>query len=252
MKKVRLDTLLVQRGLAASRERARALILAGDVHVASRPAAKAGELVPDDAEVSLAVRDHPYVGRGGLKLAHALETFRIDPLDRDALDIGASTGGFTDVLLKRGVRSVVALDVGHGQLAWSLRTDPRVVVVERVNARTLTPVQFPHGYRSFDLVTVDVSFISLKLVLPAVPALLRPMADVVVLAKPQFEAGRNEVGKGGIVRDPAVHARIIAEVQHAAAALGFDALGVTPSPIEGADGNREFLLHFRLRVAHGA
>jgi 23S rRNA (cytidine1920-2'-O)/16S rRNA (cytidine1409-2'-O)-methyltransferase len=245
VKKTRLDLLLVTRGLAPSRERARARILAGDVRVNGRPAGKAGDLVGEDAEVTLVVPDHPYVGRGGLKLAHALDVFGIEVANRDCLDVGASTGGFTDVLLKRGARSVVALDVGHGQLAWALRTDARVSVIEGVNARTLTVTDLPPGRTQFDIVTVDVSFISLRLVLPAVPPLLRAGADVVALVKPQFEAGRHEVGKGGIVRDPVVHARVVEEVSRAAAGHGFDVLATTPSPVAGADGNREFLLHLR-------
>jgi 23S rRNA (cytidine1920-2'-O)/16S rRNA (cytidine1409-2'-O)-methyltransferase len=242
---LRLDTLLVERGFAASRERARALILAGRVRVDGRPVTKAGAPVRADADVTLEQPDHPYVGRGGVKLAHALDTFQIDVRDRLALDIGASTGGFTDVLLQRGARRVVALDVGHGQLDWKLRTDPRVVVMERINARTLTPDQLPADARTFDIVTIDVSFISLRQVLPAVPALLSPAADVVALVKPQFEAGRAEVGKGGIVRDPLVQARAVREVIAAGDALGLRRAGDTPSPIEGMEGNREFLLHLR-------
>ncbi len=245
MAKVRLDVLMVTRGLAGSRDRARALILAGSVRIAGRQADKPGHLVPDDAPLELAQPDHPYVGRGGLKLAHALDAFGIDVTGRDALDIGASTGGFTDVLLRRGARHVVALDVGHGQLAWSLRVDPRVLVIERVNARTLTTDQLPEAHRAFGIVTVDVSFISLRLILPVIPPLLRAPGDVVALIKPQFEAGRDEVGPGGIVRDPAVQARVVRDVQAAAAALGLPAVGVTGSPIEGADGNREFLVHLR-------
>ena len=188
---VRLDTLLVERGLAASRERARALILAGSVRVNGQPASKAGTPVPLDADVAVATADHPYVGRGGLKLAHALETFGIQVTGRTALDIGASTGGFTDVLLQRGAARVVALDVGHGQLDWKIRNDPRVDVVERVNARTLTAAALPPGRAPFDIVTIDVSFISLRHILPVVPPLTRDDADVIALVKPQFEAGRD-------------------------------------------------------------
>jgi len=245
MARVRLDTLVVARGLAASRERARALILAGEVRVAGRVADKAGHLVADDAEITLTGADHPYVGRGGVKLAHALEAFGIDPAGRLALDIGASTGGFTDVLLRAGAARVVALDVGHGQLDWALRTDPRVVVLERVNARTLTPDQLPPDCRAVDLVTIDVSFISLRLVLPAVPPLVRPGADVVALVKPQFEAGRDEVGRKGLVRDPQVHARVVEEVRAAADRVGLARVAETPSPITGAEGNREYFLHLR-------
>jgi 23S rRNA (cytidine1920-2'-O)/16S rRNA (cytidine1409-2'-O)-methyltransferase len=244
-KPLRLDTLLVERGLAASRERARALILAGQVRVDGHPVTKAGAPVGAEAEVTLDRPDHPYVGRGGIKLAHALDTFGIDVRDRLGLDIGASTGGFTDVLLQRGARRVVALDVGHGQLDWKLRSDPRVVVMERINARTLTPDQLPGDARQVDVVTIDVSFISLRQVLPAVPPLLALHADVVALVKPQFEAGRAEVGKGGIVRDPAVQGRVIEDVTAAALALGLTRAGLTESPIEGMEGNREFLLHLR-------
>jgi 23S rRNA (cytidine1920-2'-O)/16S rRNA (cytidine1409-2'-O)-methyltransferase len=243
MGRVRLDTLVVARGLAASRERARALILAGGVRVAGRVADKAGHLVADDVEIALAGSDHPYVGRGGVKLAHALQAFGIDPTGRLALDIGASTGGFTDVLLRAGAARVVALDVGHGQLDWSLRTDPRVVVLERVNARTLTPDLLPPDCRAVDLVTIDVSFISLRLVLPAVPPLVRPGADVVALVKPQFEAGRGQVGKGGLVKDPAVQQAAVEAVADAAVAAGFRRVATTAAAITGATGNQEFFLH---------
>jgi 23S rRNA (cytidine1920-2'-O)/16S rRNA (cytidine1409-2'-O)-methyltransferase len=242
---VRLDTLLVDRGLAASRERARALILAGHVRVNGQLASKAGTAVPSDADVTVAAPDHPYVGRGGVKLAHALDTFAISVDGRIALDIGASTGGFTDALLQRGATRVVALDVGHGQLDWKIRNDPRVDVIERRNARTLTPGDLPPGTVPFDIITIDVSFISLKLILPVVPPLLAETGDVVALVKPQFEAGRPEIGKGGIVRDAAVHARVLHAVIDAANALGLGPTGTTESPIEGMEGNREFLLHLR-------
>ena len=239
---MRLDHLLVARGLVPSRERARALILAGQVRVNGQPATKAGHDVADDADVQVAVPDHPYVGRGGLKLARALDAFAIDVRDALALDIGASTGGFTDVLLQRGARQVVALDVGHGQLDWKLRTDPRVVVREHVNARYLADDDLPGP---FDLVAIDVSFISLRQILPVVPPRLSPHGDVVALVKPQFEAGRADVGKGGLVTDPAVHARVLEEVRRAARALGLTPMADTPSPITGTTGNQEFLLHLR-------
>jgi 23S rRNA (cytidine1920-2'-O)/16S rRNA (cytidine1409-2'-O)-methyltransferase len=245
---IRLDSLLVERGLAASRERARALILAGDVRVNGHPAGKAGMQVAGDAEVTLTGRDHPYVGRGGLKLAHALDTFAIDVSGRAALDIGASTGGFTDVLLQRGAAHVVALDVGHGQLDWKIRTDPRVTVMERVNARRLTPAQLPEAHRVFSIVTIDVSFISLRHILPVLGALLAPGAHVIALVKPQFEAGRAEVKRGGIVQDDAVRARVVEEVAAAADALGLERHGLTDSPIAGMEGNREFLLYLRPRA----
>jgi 23S rRNA (cytidine1920-2'-O)/16S rRNA (cytidine1409-2'-O)-methyltransferase len=237
--------LLVERGLAVSRERARAVILAGDVRVNGQPVTKAGTVVAREADVSVAVPDHPYVGRGGLKLAYALDAFSIVVDGRVALDIGASTGGFTDVLLQRGAVRVVALDVGHGQLDWKIRSDPRVEVVERVNARSLTPATLPGSVTAFDIVTIDVSFISLRHILPVVPPLLRPGADVVALVKPQFEAGRTEVGKGGIVRDSAVHERVVRDVVSAADALGLVRFGLADSPIAGMEGNLEFLLHLR-------
>ena len=238
----RLDLLLVARGLAPSRERARALILAGQVRVGGQPATKAGVAVADDAEIALAVPDHPYVSRGGLKLAHALDAFAIDVAGADALDIGASTGGFTDVLLQRGASRVVALDVGHGQLDWRLRTDPRVVVVEHVNARHLAADQAPGP---FAVITIDVSFISLRQILPVVPARLAAGGAVIALVKPQFEAGRGDVERGGLVTDPAVHARVIEQVRDAARAVGLTPMADTPSPITGATGNQEFLLHLR-------
>jgi len=241
----RLDAAVVARGLAASRERARALILAGQVRVDGVVVSKAGTPVKPDAAVTLDQRDHPYVGRGGVKLAHALDTFGIAVEDRLALDVGASTGGFTDVMLRRGARRVVALDVGHGQLDWKLRTDPRVVVLEKINARTLTPEQLPEDARRFDLVTMDVSFISVRQVLPALVPVLAPGADLVVLVKPQFEAGREEVGKGGLVRDAAVQARTVEDVTAAANALGLTRVAAVESPITGTEGNREFFLHLR-------
>jgi 23S rRNA (cytidine1920-2'-O)/16S rRNA (cytidine1409-2'-O)-methyltransferase len=243
--RLRLDALLVERGLVASRERARALILAGQVLVDGKPGVKAGTAVPRQAALSLITPDHPYVGRGGLKLAHALDTFQLDVTGRTALDVGASTGGFTDVLLRRGATHVVALDVGHGQLDWRLRTDPRVTVLERVNARALTPETFGNGPRLFEIATIDVSFISLRLILPSVAPLLTGPADLVTLVKPQFEAGRDEVGKGGLVTDPIVQARVVDEVMRAAAMSGLETIAQTPSPIAGQEGNREFLLHLR-------
>jgi 23S rRNA (cytidine1920-2'-O)/16S rRNA (cytidine1409-2'-O)-methyltransferase len=237
----RLDELVVKRGFAASRERARALILAGHVTVGGEPVTKAGAQVDDTAEVVLVAPDHPYVGRGGLKLAHALDTFHIEVSGREALDIGASTGGFTDVLLQRGAARVVALDVGHGQFDWTLRNDPRVVVIERFNARYLTLADIPGPV---DVVAIDVSFISLRQILPVLPPLLRPGADIVALVKPQFEAGRAEVRKG-VIHDEAVHQRVVDEIAAAAAGVGLTPMGSTPSPITGQKGNVEFLLHLR-------
>ena len=238
----RLDAAVVDLGLAPSRERARALILAGQVTVDGHVVSKAGAAVGADAHVELVAPDHPYVSRGGVKLAGALDAFAIDPAGRRALDVGASTGGFTDVLLRRNAESVIALDVGHGQLDWRLRNDPRVIVRERVNARALTRDDVPHNVT---LVTIDVSFISLSLILPALPPFLDAPADVVALVKPQFEAGRAEVGRHGLVTDPAVHTAVVARVAAAAEALGFMRAGMVPSAITGATGNQEFFLHLR-------
>jgi 23S rRNA (cytidine1920-2'-O)/16S rRNA (cytidine1409-2'-O)-methyltransferase len=239
--RVRLDQLVVEKGLAPSRERARALILAGQVNVDGQPQTKAGTQVDAAADVTLIAPDHPYVGRGGLKLAHALEAFGIAVEGREALDIGASTGGFTDVLLKRGATRVIALDVGHGQIDWTLRNDPRVVVIEHFNARRLQLSDLPGPV---DLVTIDVSFISLRQILPVVPPLLRGGADVIALVKPQFEAGRGEIRKG-VIRDAEVQSRGVDEVSAAAREVGLSPVASTPSPITGAKGNVEFLLHLR-------
>jgi 23S rRNA (cytidine1920-2'-O)/16S rRNA (cytidine1409-2'-O)-methyltransferase len=239
--RIRLDQLLVERGLAPSRERARALILAGQVTIGGLASDKAGTMVDVDADLTLLTPDHPYVGRGGLKLAHALDTFHIAVSGRDALDIGASTGGFTDVLLQRGATRVVALDVGHGQLDWRLRSDARVLVIERFNARHLSLADLPSPV---DIVVIDVSFISLRQILPVVPPLLRGGGDVIALVKPQFEAGRDEVRKG-IIRDTGIHARVVEEVSAAARDVGLTAVGAIPSPITGAKGNVEFLLYLK-------
>jgi 23S rRNA (cytidine1920-2'-O)/16S rRNA (cytidine1409-2'-O)-methyltransferase len=246
--KKRLDQLLVERKLAQSRERASALILSGVVLVNGQPAGKPGTTVPDDADVVLKRADHPYVGRGGVKLAHALDAFGISVAGREALDIGASTGGFTDVLLKGGAARVVALDVGHGQLDWGLRNDPRVVVIERANARTLELAHLPGPV---DVVAIDVSFISLRHILPRVPPLLCDGADVIALVKPQFEAGRREVGKKGVVRDAGVQARVVDEVTAAAAEVGLVRRHMIESPITGDTGNREFFLHLQRRQTRG-
>lgn len=245
--KLRLDRLLVERGLAESRTRAEALILAGRVSVAGRESVKPGTPVPPDAEISVALPTHPWVSRGGVKLAAALDHFGIDPSGRICLDVGASTGGFTDVLLARGARRVYAVDVGYGQLHARLRTDPRVVLLEKVNARGLSEREVPEPVELF---VADVSFISLTMILPAAVPLLAPGAAAVLLVKPQFESARGEVGKGGIVRDAAVRQRAVARVAGAAGALGLTKLGTIPSPIRGADGNEEFLAAFR--AAEGA
>ena len=242
MSRVRLDQLLLDRQLAPSRERARALVIAGHVTVDGQTVTKAGTAVDDAADVALVAPDHPYVGRGGLKLAHALDTFQVPVAGRECLDIGASTGGFTDVMLQRGAARVVALDVGHGQLDWRLRQHPRVVVLEHVNARHLTPELLPG---SVDLVTIDVSFISLARIFPVVPPVMQTGADLVALVKPQFEAGRSEVRKG-IVRSAEIHARVLDEVAAAAAEVGLTRVASTASPITGQKGNVEFLVHFRV------
>lgn len=242
--RARLDVALVERGLAPSRERARALILAGVVQVDGRVVNKAGAAVVPDARIQLAEPDHPFVSRGGVKLAHALRTFAIDVVGRVALDIGASTGGFTDALLQAGAAGVIAVDVGHAQMAWSLRCDPRVTVIERLNARHLTAADLPASAIPLHLVVIDVSFISVRLILPALPHLLAPGADVVVLIKPQFESRREEVGGGGIIRDQHVRDRVVGEVVESARALGFTPMGTCESPITGTEGNVEFLAHF--------
>lgn len=238
----RLDKLLVERGLAETRTRAQALILAGQVFSRGQRMEKAGMEVAVDIE--LTVREPlPYVSRGGLKLAAALDQFRVDPNGRCALDIGASTGGFTDCLLQRGARRVVALDVGHGQIDWKLRQDPRVEVRENVNARYLQPADFES---LFDLVVIDVSFISLTRILPVVRPLVTAGAGIITLIKPQFEVGREEVGRGGIVRDEAARQRVLGEIVQHAVSLGWQAVGTIESPIRGADGNCEFLGYFVL------
>ena len=196
--------------------------------------------VSPEARLELLTPDHPYVGRGGIKLAHALDVFGISVDGRRALDVGASTGGFTDVLLRRGAKDVIALDVGHHQLDWRLRSDARVMVREGVNARGLTLADVPHPV---DIVTIDVAFISLRHIFPALPPLLAPRADVVALVKPQFEAGRDQVERGGLITDPVVHDAVVTRVTDDAAAFGFARIGKSPSPITGATGNREFFLH---------
>ena len=240
MARIRADQLAVARGLAESRARAQALMLAGKIFSDTRRIDKPGTLLAEDAPLSLRAPDHPWVSRGGLKLAHALDHFGLSPAGRIGLDIGASTGGFTEVLLARGAMRVHAVDVGHGQLAWKLRQDARVVVHERTNARHLDARLIPEAV---GCVVADASFIGLETVLPAPLALAAPGAFAVALIKPQFEAGREGIGKGGIVRDPAVHEAVSARIAAWWAALpGWRVLGLTPSPITGADGNREFLI----------
>ena len=241
MKRERIDKLLVERGLAPSRTRAQALVMAGVVLVDEQRVGKPSEAFAPDASIRVRGADDPasrYVGRGGLKLEAALREFKLDVTDFVCLDVGASTGGFTDCLLQHGARRVVAVDVGHNQLAWSLRTDERVEVREGINARHLRPEEFAE---KFDLIVVDVSFISATKVLPALKNLLTERGRIIVLIKPQFEVGRGEVGKGGIVNDPRQHERVVEEVNAAALSQGLAVRGVVESPIRGADGNREFL-----------
>ncbi len=245
-RRVRADLALVDKGLAPSREKARALILAGEVLAGDRPVTKAGDLVDADAELRLRSEPMPYVSRGGLKLAHALDTFGVDPRGLSALDVGASTGGFTDCLLQRGAARVTCVDVGQGQLDWKVASDPRVRVLDRVNIRLAPPDLLPERV---DLIVIDVSFISLRLVLPVLPAFGTPGAPLIALVKPQFEVGRADVGKGGIVRDEAARARALAEVRAAAATLGYAVVADTTSPITGGKGNVEFLLFLRLPMA---
>ena len=241
--KRRADQLLVEQGLAESRAKAQALILAGVVSCAGRRIDKPGEQLAAHAALSVKGRDHPWVSRGGIKLAHALDHFGIVADGKSALDVGASTGGFTDVLLSRGAARVYAVDVGHGQLAWKLRQDPRVIVHERLNARYLTRAQVPEPV---DVITCDASFIGLATVLPAALALAAEEAELVALVKPQFEAGREHVGKGGVVRDPAVHREVYERaIAWVAAQPGWTVVGVVESPVLGPQGNREFLLYAR-------
>ena len=239
MTKVRADLALVAQGLAESRTRAQALILAGNVFLADRRVAKAGDLIAADAVLTVKGRDHPWVSRGGVKLAHGLEHFGFDVAGKVALDVGSSTGGFTDVLLTRRAARVYAIDVGTNQLAWKLRNDERVIVHERTNARALTREIVPEAV---DVVVCDASFIALSKVLDAALDLARRGAMLVALVKPQFEAGREEVGKGGVVRDPAVHARVCDAAAAWVSSKGWAVLGIAPSPITGPEGNVEFLL----------
>jgi 23S rRNA (cytidine1920-2'-O)/16S rRNA (cytidine1409-2'-O)-methyltransferase len=237
--RARLDVWLVDHGLAESRQKAQALVMAGRVRVGGHPARKAGEAVPPDARIEV-LPGPEHVGRGALKLAGALDAFGVDPAGRTAVDVGASTGGFTEILLARGAARVYAVDVGRGQLHERLRSDPRVIVRDQVNARALTREQVPEPC---GLATLDVAFISVLKVLPALKAVLAPGADVVVLVKPQFEVGRGQVGRGGLVTDPALHQSTLRAVAGEAQPLGYAVRGACASPITGAEGNREFFLH---------
>ncbi len=239
MKKERLDKVLVERGLVESRQKAQALILAGKVRVNAEVVTKAGHAIAADATLTVAEPEHPYVSRGGVKLAHALDHYGLDPKDKVALDVGASTGGFTDVLLQRGARRVYAIDVGTNQLDWKLRADPRVVSLEQQNIRHFDPALLPEPC---DLGVIDVSFISLTLVLPPVATLLGPGKPVIALIKPQFEVGKGRVGKGGIVRDETDRLDAVNKIQTFAADQGFAISEPIPSPITGTTGNVEFLI----------
>lgn len=244
--KLRADALLVQRGLADSREKAKALVMAGSVFSGDRRVDKPGDALAEDAPLSVKGAPHPWVSRGGLKLAHALEHFHLTVSDAVALDVGASTGGFTDVLLENGARRVYAVDVGHGQFAWKLRQDLRVVVLERLNARHLTSEHIPEPV---DIIVCDVSFIGLETVLPPAMALAASPAILVALIKPQFEVGRGQVGKKGVVRDPALHAEVCERIEKFVGIRpGWTVLGITESPIQGPEGNREFLIAARFEA----
>jgi 23S rRNA (cytidine1920-2'-O)/16S rRNA (cytidine1409-2'-O)-methyltransferase len=267
MNKERLDQLLVQKGLFDSRNKAQAAILAGIIFVDGKKEDKAGIKIASDAEIEIKGNPCPYVSRGGLKLEAALEEFKVDPTGKTCLDIGSSTGGFTDCLLQHGASKVFAVDVGYGIIDWKLRKDPRVVLIERTNARNLTlddlknkmpnacllrwsPKTHPESFgpdrqaefRMPNLATIDVSFISLTKILPAVQKVLAPEALVIALIKPQFEAGREQVGKGGILRDPEIHRKVIEKIKTEAEKLGFQIEGIIDSPITGTDGNKEFLI----------
>jgi len=241
----RLDLEMARRGLAPSREGAQRLIMAGRVRVDSRPALKADQSVDERSDILLVGSDPEYASRGGLKLVAALDHFHLDPAGRRALDVGASTGGFTDVLLRRGAAHVIALDVGYGQIADRLRRDPRVTVLDRTNIRLVEAAQMPYAP---EVVTIDVSFISLRLVLPAVLAISAPSVEIVALIKPQFEVGKGKVGKGGVVRDQAHRRRAVDEVLEFAAGLGLAVEDAIASPILGTAGNQEFLARMRRRA----
>ena len=249
MKKVRLDQLLFDRGYTESRERAKTTVMSGLVFVNGPRVDKPGTAVDPEAAIEVRGEAIPFVSRGGFKLDKALKVFPVDPAGKACIDCGASTGGFTDVLLQHGAAKVYAVDVGYGQLAWKLRTDPRVVNLERTNLRYVTEEQIPE---LLDLAVMDVSFISIRLVLPAVRALLKPGADLICLIKPQFEAGREEVGKKGVVRDEAVHARVIRDILDFAPGIGLSVMGLDFSPIKGPEGNIEYICHLKNGVFEAA
>ena len=244
VKKQRLDLLLVDKGLAASRQRARALILAGKILVNKLPAAKAGTLISEADNIELKGGDIPYVSRGGLKLEGALNELGLNIDGSTCLDVGASTGGFTDCLLQNGAARVYAVDVGYGQLAWKLRQDPRVVTIERTNIRHMPFETIPEA---IDIATIDASFISLKIVVPPVAAFLKETGFILALIKPQFEVGKDQVGKGGVVRDPKLHDRVIEDLSSFFSETGFGCKNVLPSPLLGPKGNREFFILLQIR-----
>ncbi|MCK5445023.1 MAG: TlyA family RNA methyltransferase [Rhodospirillaceae bacterium] len=238
--KLRLDQLMVDRGLVESRSRAQALVMAGKVYSQTKRLDKPGHKFPDDTPLEIKGQDHPWVSRGGVKLAAGLAHFEISPDGKTCMDVGASTGGFTDVLLHGGATKVYAVDVGHGQLAWKLREDERVIVMEKTNARHLSTEQIPDP---IDLIVCDASFIGLETLLPASLELAAPDADLIALIKPQFEVGKGEVGKGGVVRDPQLHAEVCARIENwLGAQEGWRVLGVETSPLKGPEGNVEFLI----------
>ena len=242
MKKVRLDQLIYDLGYAESRERAKTTVMSGLVFVNGQRADKPGMAVDPEAKIEVRGAAIPFVSRGGFKLDKALKVFPVDPARKTCIDCGASTGGFTDVLLQHGASKVYAVDVGYGQLAWKLRTDDRVVNLERTNLRYVTDEQIPE---LLDLAVMDVSFISIKLVLPAVKAILKPEADLICLIKPQFEAGREEVGKKGVVRDREVHLKVVRDILDFAPTIGFTVMGLDYSPIKGPEGNIEYICHMK-------
>jgi 23S rRNA (cytidine1920-2'-O)/16S rRNA (cytidine1409-2'-O)-methyltransferase len=243
--KIRLDLLLFEMGLAESREKAKAMIMAGEVEVNGVRSEKPGHSVDASADISIKKKTLPYVSRGGLKLEAALDHFKIDVRGLSVIDVGASTGGFSDCLLKRGAERVVAVDVGHGQLHWSLRKDPRVTILEKTNARFLTPYDIK---TTLNGAVIDVSFISLKLVIPPLLKLLPKDSFIVALIKPQFEAGRNQVGKKGVVKDPSVHREVIETLSRFFEEQNLTIIGIIPSPILGPEGNREFLAYLKIQA----
>ena len=248
MAKKRLDVLLFEKGLCPSRERAKTAIMEGIVYIAGQKAGKAGDMVDENAELEVRGNDNAFVSRGGKKIEKALNYFAIDPSGLTVMDVGASTGGFTDCLLRRGAEKVYSIDVGYGQLDWKIRSDPRVVVMERTNIRYVTPEQLGEP---LDLSVVDVSFISLKLVLPVIKTLLKPTGQVLCLIKPQFEAGKEKVGKKGVVREKSTHKEVLDNFVALADELQFKILGLTFSPVKGPEGNIEFLAHLTLDDADG-